>query len=115
LLVAGRQVRLAPLYDVASALPYEGDERRLRLAMKIGDDDRVSLHHNAWPRAARNLGLKPDDMISRVRDLAAATPQAFADAANAPEVKALDDPLPARLVDLVAERAQRCMRLVASP
>jgi serine/threonine-protein kinase HipA len=34
LLLAGGQVRLAPLYDIASALPYE-HERGLRFAMKL--------------------------------------------------------------------------------
>jgi len=115
LLLAGQQVRLAPLYDIASALPYELDERRLRLAMKIGDDYRVYPHHNAWPRAARSLALKELDVIGRVRELAVAAPQALADAANAPDIRVLGRPLPARLVDLVAERAQRCMRVISGP
>lgn len=46
-LLAGNQVRLVPLYDVASALPYGAHENKLRLAMKVGDDDRVFLQHNA--------------------------------------------------------------------
>jgi serine/threonine-protein kinase HipA len=33
LLLAGDQIRLAPLYDIASALPYGSHERKLRLAM----------------------------------------------------------------------------------
>jgi serine/threonine-protein kinase HipA len=38
LLVAGDQIRLAPLYDISSALPYGTHEKRLKLAMEIGDD-----------------------------------------------------------------------------
>jgi serine/threonine-protein kinase HipA len=58
LLLAGDQVRLAPLYDVASALPYpEAHVRRLRFAMKLGGDYRVELWQNPWPRvAARRRG-----------------------------------------------------------
>lgn len=112
LLLANRQVRLAPMYDVASALPYGTHERRLRLAMKIGGDYRVFPQHNAWPAAARDLGLKADVLTERVRELAAVTPQAFADAANAADIKALDRPLPGRLVDLIADRSDRCMRLL---
>ena len=41
LLIASDQVRLAPLYDVASALPYRVPQRELRLAMKLGTDYRV--------------------------------------------------------------------------
>jgi len=37
----GRAVRLAPLYDVASALPYDRSPQRLKLAMKIGSKYRL--------------------------------------------------------------------------
>lgn len=111
LLLAGPEARLAPLYDVASALPYGTLERKLRLAMKLGGDYHVHPHHNPWPRAARELGLDLTTLADRVRELAALAPDAFADAAAAPEVTSLDRPLPARLVDLVAERAGRCRRL----
>ena len=47
--LAGDQVRLAPLYDVASALPYGTHERRLRFAMKIGDDYAVFRYRSPWP------------------------------------------------------------------
>lgn len=37
LLLSGPHVRLAPLYDVASVLPYdEFDSRKVKLAMKVG-------------------------------------------------------------------------------
>lgn len=115
LLLAGGQVRLAPLYDVASALPYGTHERRLRLAMKIGGDYRVALFRNTWPRAARDLGLDPVFVVERVRELAARAPDAFADAAAAPDVVALERPLPARLVDLVSNRTHRCEALLGAP
>jgi serine/threonine-protein kinase HipA len=38
LLLAEDQVRLAPLYDVASSLPYGNHERKLTFAMKIGGE-----------------------------------------------------------------------------
>jgi serine/threonine-protein kinase HipA len=38
LLAEGPNVRLAPLYDIASMLPYKGiDVKKIKLAMKIGD------------------------------------------------------------------------------
>jgi serine/threonine-protein kinase HipA len=46
LLLSGGEVRLAPLYDIASALPYGTDEHKLRFAMKIGGDYRVYPHRN---------------------------------------------------------------------
>lgn len=109
LLLAGRQVALAPLYDVASALPYGTHERKLRSAMKIGSSYRIFPDFDRWPTAARNLSLDPEELHERVRDLASEAPQAFAEVAGAPSVAALEHPLPRRLVDLVAARCERCL------
>ncbi len=114
LLLANGQVRLAPLYDVASALPYDLHEKKLRLAMKIGGDYRVFPWRDAWPKAAEDLGLDPERTIDRVAELAARAPDALADAASAPDVTALGRPLPGRLVDLVAERVRRCVAILGA-
>ncbi|MBS1868891.1 MAG: type II toxin-antitoxin system HipA family toxin [Actinobacteria bacterium] len=114
LLLAGSQARLAPLYDIASALPYGTHERKLRLAMKLAGDYRVDPDRNPWPRTARELGLDPTALTDRVRELAETGPDAFADATAAPEVAALERSLPTRLLDLVADRAQRCRRVLDS-
>jgi len=113
LLLAGDQVRLAPMYDVASALPYDVHERKLKLAMKVGGDNRVFLHRNTWPDAARELGLDGDRLVTRVKELATLAPDAFAEAAKASDV-ALSRPMPPRLVDLIADRAERCLQLIGS-
>jgi serine/threonine-protein kinase HipA len=115
LLLAGGQVRLAPLYDVASALPYGAHERKLRFAMKIGGDYRVNPHHNTWEVAAQDLGVDREAALNRVLALAERASDAFAAAAAAPEVVALKRPLPARMVDLVSDRARRCRAVLLSP
>jgi serine/threonine-protein kinase HipA len=112
LLLASGQVRLAPLYDVASALPYGTHERKPRFAMKIGGDYRVFPDHNTWPKAAGDLGIDPERVVLRVGELAVRAPDAFAEAASAPEVASLQRLLPARLVDLVADRVERCLALL---
>jgi serine/threonine-protein kinase HipA len=114
LLLAPSQVRLAPLYDIASALPYGMHEKKLRLAMKIGGDYDIFTYRNPWPRTARELGVDAETLIDRVRDLAARTADAFADAAAAPDVVELKRDLAIRLVDLVAERVTRCVALLES-
>ena len=112
-LLSGPQVRLAPLYDVASALPYGAHEKKLRFAMKIGGDYDVYPRYNRWPAMAKELGLDPDRLVDRVRELAAAAPAAFSAAAAEPDVRALGRPFPGKLVDLIAERARRCGALVS--
>jgi serine/threonine-protein kinase HipA len=113
LLLADDQVRLAPLYDVASALPYGSHEKKLRLAMTIGGDYGVFPSRNRWPDASRDLSLDADELVARVRKLGSLAPDAFSDAAKAPEIVKLARPMPGRLVDLIADRAARCMSLVA--
>jgi serine/threonine-protein kinase HipA len=112
LLLADDQVRLAPLYDVASALPYDIHERKLQLAMKVGGDYRFFPLRNTWPAAAKDLGVDADELVARVRELALAAPGAFASAAEERDVRALDRALPNRMVDLIADRAKRCLRVL---
>jgi serine/threonine-protein kinase HipA len=112
LLLAKGEVRLAPLYDIASALPYDAHERKLRFAMKIGGDYRVYPQRDTWDRAASDLGLDPEAVLDRVVLLAMSAPDMFADAANEPEVRELERPLLDTLVDLVADRAARCLAVL---
>lgn len=115
LLLAGDQVRLAPLYDVASALPYATSERELRLAMKIGGRYDIYPRRNPWPRTASELGLDGEALTARAVELAAAVPEAFAAASAEEAVVALGSDLPGRLLDLVIERAVRCVEVMEGP
>jgi len=112
LLLAGADARMAPLYDIASALPYDVHERKLRFAMKIGDDYAVLPYHDPWQAAARELDLDADAVHQRILELAARAPDAFAASAASPEVAALGRPLPERLVSLVADRVERCLGIL---
>ena len=116
LLHAGHQTRLAPLYDVASALPYDGSGgHKLKLAMKLGREyrllatDRVS----AWRSLAAAVMLPDDEVAGRVVDLAAKVGAAFADAAADPTILDLGSDLPERLLAAVTERADACLRVMA--
>ncbi|WP_420323169.1 HipA domain-containing protein [Kribbella catacumbae] len=110
LLLAGDQVRLAPFYDVASALPDEIAEQKMRLAMKFGSDHRVNPGSSPWSHLATALQLPEDIVRSRAGSVVAAAADAFSTAVADPSVKALESPLPQRLVDLIAIRASRCAR-----
>ena len=111
LLLAGNQIRLAPLYDIASYLPYDdSDGHRIKLAMKIGDDYKLTRtdRRSAWEHAALELKLDRDRLIERAVNLADRTPDAFARAAAESSVVGVGSDLPARLVELVTHRSRRC-------
>lgn len=109
LLLARREARLAPLYDIASALPYGIHERKLRMAMKVGGDYDLEALGDRWTKAAAQWGLEPVRLGARVLELAVAAPDAFVDAAADPAISSLGRRGPTRLVDAVAKRAARCI------
>lgn len=114
ILLSAHQVRLAPLYDVASVLPYAHlDPRRFRLAMSLGGEDRLEwIGRRHWIRLAKELRLDADAMMASLRGLAERAPDSFVEAARDEGVRRLDSPLPARLADVVADRASACGRLL---
>jgi serine/threonine-protein kinase HipA len=109
-LLAGGQVRLAPLYDVASAFPYDDMYApKLRMAMRIGSEYRLeAISGRHWRRFAEANGLDPQTTLARIDDLAARTPDALATAVKAAPVRALGSELPGRLLDRVSTHARRC-------
>ena len=109
LLLAGQNVRLAPLYDIASSLPYKSmEQKKIRLAMKFGTDYSLDARPTTWSALARDLGLPQDSVRSRAKVLVAAAPDAFSNAASQDDVRQLPGTLPSRLVDEIAARATRC-------
>jgi serine/threonine-protein kinase HipA len=118
ILLQGPEVRLAPLYDIGSAVPYS-DSRpdlylpKLPLAMSIGGAYRIqAITAGAWDRFAADLRLERDWLRERIVTLADAVPDALADAAADPLVAELESPLPKRLVEGVADRARSCAALM---
>jgi serine/threonine-protein kinase HipA len=111
-LLAGSQVRLAPLYDVATALVYEDMYLpRLRMAMKIGGEyglEAAAVRH--WRRFATENLLDVDELVARIDGLAERVPDAFASAAKDKDVRGLKSRLPASVVDRVAVRAAKCRK-----
>lgn len=101
-------VRLAPLYDIASILPYDDvDPRKAKLAMKVGDENR--LHHvglSEWRKLAVTVKTDPDALIARVRDMADRLPDLALDEARRAQSEGLSHPIVSRLTDAVAARAK---------
>jgi serine/threonine-protein kinase HipA len=113
-LIGAGQVRLAPLYDVASVLPYpDFDIERAKLSMKLGGEYRLrNIYKNNWRNLAEQLRIEHDAMTSRVDDFA----RQLAD--RVPEMKArmtgegVNHPIIGRLADALVARAARCRQIL---
>jgi serine/threonine-protein kinase HipA len=112
LLLGGRRVRLAPLYDVASILPYdEFDLRKVKLAMKIGGEYKLSLIGlRQWQKFAREVRVEADKLVELLASMAKQLP----DEVNAARTRAREEGLNATIVERLAtqliERAGECGR-----
>ncbi len=117
LLLAGGQVRLAPLYDVASSLPYdEFDIRKVKLAMKIGGEYRLKqIGLRQWEKFARKMQLNADALTARLVSMAKQLP----DEVNAARKRAQEDGLKEvmiieRLAAQLIDRAAECQRILGN-
>lgn len=75
LLARGPQLRLAPIYDLISTLPYPKFEYGIiRLAMSVGGEWRIAaLGQKHWESLARDVGIAADELLGRIRLLAERT------------------------------------------
>jgi len=114
LLLSGRRIRLAPLYDVASILPYEGfDMQRVSFAMKIGGVYKLAgIGLRQWQKFAREVRIEPAALIARLTAMAKRLP----DNVNAARARAREQGLAASVIERLAaqliKRAGDCERLL---
>jgi len=115
-LLAERRVRLAPLYDIASALPYDDMYLpKLRMAMRVGGEYRVGrIARRHWLRLAAEIAIDPDRLVERVDDLAARVADALSMVSAREPIRSLGSALPARLLDRVAGHALTCRAVLAA-
>ena len=114
LLGRGGLVRLAPLYDIASALVYPGiDPLKLRMAMSIGCEYRLALIGlPQWRQFAATCRLNEADLIARIGELAAALPDLLADEIRRARAIGLNHPVLDRMATVLTARAQKIERAV---
>lgn len=110
LIGAGGEVRLAPLYDLASALPYPGQYApRLKLAMKIGGEPRIGyIRARHWRRFAADAGLPADEVLGICESVAARAPDSCSDIAAAARAEGVNHPVMDELVTEVTANAAAC-------
>jgi serine/threonine-protein kinase HipA len=117
LLLSGEgRVRLAPLYDIASALPYPGlDYQKLKLAMKLGGEYRLrDIGARHVGRMATEVRQSPKRWIERARELARETPAAVNDVAEEMRASGLGHEIVGRLAGTIADRARTLEALLAA-
>jgi serine/threonine-protein kinase HipA len=112
LLLGGRRVRLAPLYDVASILPYdEFDLRKVKLAMKIGGEYKLSLIGlRQWQKFAREVRVEADELVELLASMAKQLPDEVNAARTRAREEGLDEAIIERLATQLIERAGECGR-----
>ncbi len=103
LLLSGHAAaRLAPLYDMASSIPYprQIDPRKAKLAMKIGRHYRIrEVTRRDWDRCARELRLRPGELHERMDSMMARLPDAALSVAAEMNKEGLTHPVVTSLAD----------------
>jgi serine/threonine-protein kinase HipA len=116
LIAGGPRVRLAPLYDLASILPYEDiNLLKAKFSMKIGGEYQLrQVGLRQWQKLARELRLNADGLIDRLYAMAEQLPDAANQAGARAREEGLDHAIIDRLTARLSERAKECQRLLAT-
>jgi serine/threonine-protein kinase HipA len=112
LLLSGPQVRLAPLYDVASILPYDNvDLRKIKLARKVGGEYKLSLiGPRQWQKFSREPRIDADKLIETWIAMSKQLPDEARTALARAREQGLAEPIVIRLVTRLIEGAGECSR-----
>jgi serine/threonine-protein kinase HipA len=116
LIGAQSRVRLAPLYDLASILPYpEFDAQRIKLSMKIGGEYRLrDIGLRQWRKLAPEIHRDPDALVQRVRDITAHLADNVLPVANRMADEGVTHPTVTRLADTLKTRAALCHKIMTA-
>lgn len=117
LIASAGRVRLAPLYDLASALPYDDMQfQKLKLAMKIGPDYRLrDIGAREWRRLAESVRVEPDALLQRIAELAGRLPDEAASLRERLGAEGLEHDVIGRLANRLAARAADCRKILERP
>lgn len=112
ILLGPGSTRLAPLYDIGSALPYPDQihPRKMKLAMRVDREYHVwKIERRHWEGLAERCRLDPGPFIDRVAEVLAAVPTAASEAAEEVRAHGVDDAFLDRLEGAIISHAQRCL------
>ncbi|MGX9718577.1 type II toxin-antitoxin system HipA family toxin [Stenotrophomonas acidaminiphila] len=114
---AGGNVRLAPLYDISSALPYpQLQKRKIKMAMKIGDHYRWwDIRQEDWQATAASLRLEPEWALGALAAMCRLLPEASQRVQEQLRDEGIVHPVIGRLLHEIQLACERCLaRLQAS-
>jgi len=108
LIGAGDEIRLAPLYDLSSQLPYPKLIEQ-RVSMKIGDHHDIRRIGIAdWRKLARDCAIEEERVLNLLTGMAKALPDTISAAREQALIEGLSEsiiaPLARRLITRVKER-----------
>lgn len=102
LLLTPTNIQVAPLYDLATSLPYEGGGPMREVAIAVGGRRKFrQVLGKHWDAAAKTLRIPPEEFRQRARALADGFPDAFDDALRVVNFPEADD-LRARSMEAIA-------------
>lgn len=112
----GGELRLAPLYDIASFLPYaKHGLRKLTLAMKVGGTYRLhDIGVHAWEKLAKEVGRDPEEERTKIAAMCEALPDLCTDVRERTKHDGLSHRGLPELTRKVQERARTCARVLRS-
>ncbi len=109
LMEAGGRFRLAPLYDIISALPYD-PETYNALAMSVGGERKVrKIAPRHWEKAAAECRYDPIKALSHIVEYCDRTPQAARDILEECKAEGLRILALSRLVEQLIGRCERLL------
>jgi len=116
MLLSGAQVRLAPLYDIASAAPYDDHPSKLKLAQKIGGEYRPNvIERRHWERLAGDCGVNPDELISDIDQMIDQIPDTLSDTIRSASLTEDERSAAGKLLDSLSAWLTSCERSTAAP
>ena len=112
----GGGLRLAPLYDIASFLPYaKHGLRKLTLAMKIGGTYRLhDIGVYAWQKLAKEVGRDPEEERVKIAAMCDALPDLCVEVHEGTKHDGLSHRGLPELTRKIQQRARACARVMRS-
>ena len=113
LLAPQRQLRLAPLYDIASYLPYvQNDFQKQKLAMRVGKKYKLQdIRPRQWEDEARWCNFLPEEALDMIKEMITQLPDLASDTVRSCYNDGIKHTVIGQLGNAIAERCKQLKNL----